>query len=192
VRRLEPTLLLAALASLSACEIRPEHPALAIATGDVAAPAPAQQCTAAEHRQFDFWVGTWTVTTPDGRPAGTNRIEAVLGGCALVERWSGAGGSHGTSLNYWDPAERAWFQSWIDDQGQPLRIRGGMRDGRMVLEGESADSGRVLVQRITWTPLDGDRLRQHWERSADGGRTWTTLFDGLYTREAASSPDGGT
>jgi hypothetical protein len=53
----------------------------------------------------------------------------------------------------------------------------------MVLEAESADSGRVVVQRISWTPLAADRVRQHWERSDDAGRTWVTVFDGTYTRE---------
>ena len=184
MRRPEPMLLLAAAGVLSACTIQRERPESAA----IAPPAP--QCATAEHRQFDFWVGTWTVTTPDGRAAGTNRIERVLGGCALLEQWSGAGGSRGTSLNYWDAGERAWFQSWIDDQGQPLRIRGGMREGRMVLEGESADTGGVVRHRIAWTPLAEGRLRQHWERSDDGGRTWTTSFDGVYAREAANSRDG--
>ena len=35
------------------------------------APAP---CAAAEHRQFDFWIGEWDVTNPAGAVAGKNRI----------------------------------------------------------------------------------------------------------------------
>lgn len=183
MRRLPPILLLVAAGLIPACALAQESSPSAAA----ASPS-AQQCSSPEHRQFDFWVGSWTVTGPNGRAAGTNRIERVLGGCALIERWSGASGSQGTSLNYYDAAERAWFQSWMDDQGQPLRLRGGLRDGRMVLEAEAADSGRVVVQRITWTPLDGGRVRQHWERSDDGGRTWATVFDGLYTREGDGTP----
>lgn len=56
-------------------------------------------CSAVEHRQFDFWIGRWEVFTPDGKKAGDNTIEAIDGGCALIERWRGNGGFTGTSLN---------------------------------------------------------------------------------------------
>ena len=42
---------------------------------ETTAPPP---CSGPEHRQFDFWVGEWDVTQPDGTPAGTNRIEIIL------------------------------------------------------------------------------------------------------------------
>ncbi len=31
-------------------------------------------CCTENHRAFDFWVGTWQVTNPDGSLAGTNTI----------------------------------------------------------------------------------------------------------------------
>ena len=146
--------------------------------------APAQGgCTSAEHRQFDFWVGRWDVRRPDGRAAGTNAIERVLDGCALVERWTGAGPSRGMSLNFYDAAAGRWRQSWVDNQGQPLLLVGGLRDGRMVLESATPDS--AARQRITWTPLAGGDVRQLWETSADGGATWSTAFDGRYSRRTA-------
>ena len=46
-------------------------------------------CQGAEARQFDFWLGRWEVFTPDGQKAGDNHIEAIDGGCALIERWRG-------------------------------------------------------------------------------------------------------
>jgi hypothetical protein len=144
---------------------------------------PTRGCTAAEHRQFDFWVGEWRVLNPAGRPAGTSRITAILDGCALLEEWTGAGGNTGKSLNFYDRAARAWTQTWIDNGGQPLRIKGGLRDGRMVMEAEHSDStGRVTVERITWTPIARDTVRQHWERSTDGRKTWVGSFDGRYVR----------
>jgi hypothetical protein len=146
--------------------------------------APAQTgCTSAQHRQFDFWVGRWDVRRPDGRAAGTNEIERVLDGCALVERWTGAGASRGMSLNFYDAAAGRWRQSWVDNQGQPLLLVGGLRDGRMVLESATPDG--AARQRITWTPLPGGDVRQLWETSADGGATWSTAFDGRYSRRAA-------
>ena len=56
---------------------------LALTVGDVGAgvrSAPAADARARsparrpQHRQFDFWLGDWDVTKPDGKAAGHNRI----------------------------------------------------------------------------------------------------------------------
>ena len=43
-----------------------------------------------------------------------------------------------------------------------------------------AIDGKPLRQRITWSKLDGGRVRQLWESSTDDGRTWSVAFDGTY------------
>jgi hypothetical protein len=43
------------------------------------------------------------------------------------------------------------------------------------------DTG-IDVQRITWTKNADATLRQLWESSTDGGKTWTVAFDGLYRK----------
>jgi hypothetical protein len=145
------------------------------------APAPPPDCSAPEFRQFDFWIGDWTVTA-GGRQAGVNRIERVLDGCALAEHWTSASGVAGTSLNFYDRASGAWHQAWTDARGGALRLTGGLVDGRMVMRSEpqSGPDGASLVQRITWSRESGGRVRQLWESSTDGGRTWSVAFDGLY------------
>ncbi len=148
-----------------------------------AAAAAARPCAAPEHRQFDFWIGEWSVTLPTGKAAGRNRISQILGGCALREEWTGARGTHGTSLNAWDAASKRWRQTWVDESGTVLLLEGGLSGGRMVLQGDlPADGGRLAKQRITWTPQSGGAVRQHWESSADGGKTWKTEFDGTYRK----------
>ena len=143
-------------------------------------PAP-KPCAAPEHRQFDFWVGEWDVTNPEGKTVGHNRISLVLGGCALREEWTSARGNTGTSLNAWDGEARLWRQTWVDDGGDVLLLAGGLQGGKMVLEGETAEAGgKKTRQRITWTPLSGGSVRQLWDSSADGGRTWKVVFDGTY------------
>lgn len=141
---------------------------------------PADACAAGEHRQFDFWIGSWEVTTPDGEVAGTNEIERVLGGCALRERWQGRGGMTGTSLNAYDPHAGTWHQTWVDDRGGFLLLSGGLQDGSMVLSGEMQDETGPVTHRITWTPLEGGRVRQLWEVRRGAG-DWEVLFDGLYS-----------
>ena len=145
--------------------------------------APGQACKAAEYHQFDFWIGQWNVTLPNGKRAGVNHIEPILGGCALRETWSGAGGSDGTSYNSYDATRRRWHQTWVDNQGSLLLLEGTFADGRMILEGETVDTaGQKQRQRITWEETSPGHVRQLWESSSDGGATWTTAFDGRYVK----------
>lgn len=137
-----------------------------------------------ESRQFDFWVGEWNVTTPDGKPAGQSRIELLPGRAGLLENWMGAGGFDGKSLNAYNGAKKQWQQFWVGGGGGILELAGGLVDGSMVLTGEHDVRGRHLIEKITWTPNADGSVRQHWEQSADGGKTWTTAFDGLYRRKA--------
>lgn len=147
------------------------------------APA-APSCAGVEHRQFDFWVGHWTVKGPAGKVAGTNEIAPILGGCALKESWTGAGGMSGTSLNAYDASDGHWHQTWVDDKGMVLKISGGLHEGRMVMSGETAQNGSTtrILHRITWEKVDDDHLRQVWETSTDKGATWSVAFDGRYER----------
>jgi hypothetical protein len=147
-------------------------------------PAPAvPDCSAPEHRQFDFWLGTWDVTVA-GKPAGVNRIESDLKGCVLVEQWTAASGGRGTSLNFYDRQTRAWNQTWIDQQGGALHLKGGLAGDRMVLQSDPLPDAKGVptVQRITWSPEPAGGIRQHWESTSDGGKTWTTAFDGKYVK----------
>jgi hypothetical protein len=152
-------------------------------------PAPAQQpggspCAGPEHRQFDFWLGEWEVRTEDGQLAGTNRITEELGGCVLRERWSGAGGGRGESLNAYDAATGRWHQTWVDGRGRLLLLDGGLDTlGRMVLRGESTGpDGAAVVNEISWEPRDDGTVVQTWSVSRDAGVSWRVLFKGIYAR----------
>jgi hypothetical protein len=137
-----------------------------------------------EARQFDFWLGDWDVTQPDGKNAGRNHIEKIGAGWGLLENWTGAGGGGvGKSLNTWLPDRKQWRQFWVGNGGA-LELIGGLNDrGEMVLAGTTATpAGGTQLERITWTPNADGTVRQHWQQSADGGVTWTTAFDGLYRR----------
>lgn len=134
-----------------------------------------------EFKQFDFWLGEWRVVDPQGTYQGSNRIEKTQGGCLLVENWKGAAGTTGTSMNFYDGHAKEWVQVWASP-GLQLEIRGGLVDGSMVLVGNAfyIQSGDYYPFRGTWTPMEGGIVRQHFEQSTDGGKTWTTWFDGRY------------
>ena len=140
---------------------------------------PAAACSLSSHHELDFWIGDWTVTE-HGKPAGTNRIDALLTGCALLENWSGVGGLKGNSLNFYDSSRRLWQQTWIDSSGSALNLEGHFIDGHMTLT--SLKPGVLSADRITWTPGKDGSVRQLWEHTDDAGKTWSTSFDGLYVR----------
>lgn len=154
-------------------------PGLALAQEEAPEPPP-NPCEREAFRQFDFWVGEWEVRNPEGKVVGHNTIERVLDGCALKESWRGAKGSAGHSFNMYDHTREIWHQTWVGGRGMLLLLEGGLRDGSMVLEGEyPGRDGVMRKQRITWTPKEDGRVRQHWQQSDDGGE-WRTVFDGLY------------
>ena len=158
--------------------------ASAEATATATPPAP-PKCDQPEHRQFDFWIGEWDVTGPDGSKAGVNVIEKILDGCVLNENWTGASGAvRGKSYNIYSRAKGKWHQTWVDSTGSLLEIEGGIVDGKMVLEGDGiGQGGQPIRHRITWTPNDDGSVRQHWQITSDGGATWNDAFDGLYKKK---------
>ncbi len=149
------------------------------ATAQASQPAP---CSAAEARQFDFWVGDWDVFNPAGKLAGTNRIEKIYG-CVLHESWHNAK-VQGQSFNVYDVDRGVWHQTWVDSTGSLLVIEGAFRDGSMRLSDATLPGKKdpKQVNEITWTPNADGSVRQHWRVSADGGKTWTTSFDGKYVK----------
>jgi hypothetical protein len=149
--------------------------------GNVLAATP--PCAEGPFREFDFWIGEWEVRDAQGKTAGINTISNEENGCVLVERWRPASGASGQSYNYYDPAAKRWNQLWIG-LGLLLHMEGGFRDGSMRLEGplQYLAQGRITTLRGTWTPLADGRMRQLFEESEDGGKTWIVWFDGYYSR----------
>jgi hypothetical protein len=153
--------------------------------GRTGAGGAARPCQAAEHRQFDFWVGQWEALGAAGKKAGQSRVELIANGCALPEQWTGGGGVSGKSLNIYSSGERRWHQTWVDNSGVLLLLAGGFVGRSMVLSmsGPSAGDPKVTqTQRITWTPGADGSVRRLWESSIDAGRSWIVRFDGRHVR----------
>ena len=151
-------------------------------------------CTGPEYKQFDFWLGDWEVVGPAGQVLGHNRISKRYGGCVVVEEWQGAGsGMSGSSFNIYDLSTRQWHQFWVDSTGlnwlssdragNPVTLRGGFADGAMVMTSHPDTLPSIGMSRATWRPLPQGGLRQTFESSTDGGKTWTLSFDGVYKKK---------
>ena len=134
-----------------------------------------------EYRQFDFWVGEWDVQTPQGQLAGTNSVQLILGDCVVFENWTGARGMQGKSFNVYNASKGKWQQTWVDSSGSVLELSGEYRDNQMRFTGQTKTrDGKTQLERLTFTKISNDKVRQFWEQSTDDGKTWTVAFDGMY------------
>ncbi|PZR72713.1 MAG: hypothetical protein DLM73_12700 [Chthoniobacterales bacterium] len=163
----------------AAIEGQPSPTPAAAATATPPPPA----CVAPEFRQFDFWIGRWKVTNPKGVQVGTSEITRQSEGCAIREQWLSAHGTGGTSINYYDEADRQWHQDWVGGDGTILHLHGGLVDGAMVISGETKSAKGPYLNRITYTPLADGKVKQEWTISSDGGKTWQTTFLGIYEKQ---------
>jgi tetratricopeptide (TPR) repeat protein len=143
---------------------------------------------APEFRQFDFWIGDWNVTSA-GAPAGESHVEKILNECVIWENWTGTSGVSGKSFNAWDSTQNEWRQSYYDSTGTVSEYHGRFANKKMVLVADGllpGSDGKLQPTKLRMTFFDMDgTVRQLGENSTDGGATWQTAYDLLYTRKPA-------
>ena len=134
--------------------------------------------------QMDFWLGDWECRWDGGE--GTNRIEKILDGRVIFERFDGRPGMNllGRSWSVYDPVIGKWRQTWVDNEGTYLDLAGGREGDRFVLVlvrlAEETPFKRMIFQNITHQAFDW-----HWQASADRGKSWTDSWYIRYRRRAA-------
>lgn len=174
----------------------PAKPATPVTPAASVAPTtPVAACASPEHRQLDFWIGDWDVSVHAraapgsdqwGEAKGRQRIESILGGCAISESFTSAGPKtpwSGRSYSSWQPALGKWRQTWVDDSGGFLAFTGGIEDGEMRLYGEPRTANGVSFQmRMVWKNVAADSLRWEWQRSTDNWATSTVMMVVDYAR----------
>jgi hypothetical protein len=152
-----------------------------------AAPPPA--CESPEHRQFDFWVGSWDVYRTDtDQLVAHSLIEKLYGGCAVRENWIPINGfGAGGSLNSYRPEEKRWRQVYTGAGNGWADYAGGMDGGAMVIVGTKVmPNGSKTPVRITYEPKDGGVVQTGYQ-SADGGKTWALTYQFAYRPAGSSS-----
>jgi hypothetical protein len=138
-----------------------------------------------KHTEFDFWVGNWEVTNPNGTKAGDNKIEKTQGNCVLTENWTSATpGYTGTSNNFYNTKTNQWEQIWVDNSGGVLHLKGNKVGNQMILQTdkETNKEGKTFFHRVTWTDNDDGTVRQLWETITEG-KEIVIAFDGLYKKK---------
>ncbi len=143
-----------------------------------------ENCNSPNHRAFDFWLGNWQVTTNADTIILHNSITIVNRGCTLLEQYSTPSGYVGKSLNIYDQQSQQWHQTWTDNNGLLLKLSGNIIKKSMVMTGETIDKDKnTILNKITWTPNPNGTVRQHWQISKNKGKSWRSIFDGLYTKK---------
>jgi hypothetical protein len=149
-------------------------------------------------RDFDFWMGRWTVHNRrlKHRLAGSHEWEEfeatsiawpILEGLGNEDQFETDfdGGFTGMSFRFFDPATNRWAIYWADTR------RPGALDspvfGRFygdvgIFEGEDTFEGRPILVRFTWYGARSDSPRWEQAFSDDGGETWETNWIMEFTR----------
>jgi hypothetical protein len=141
-------------------------------------------------KALDFWVGSWNVVDSTGANVGTNKIEKILGGCAVTELWHEPDGSEGRSLFYFVASQRQWKQVWVTPMAL---VPGGLKEKHLIAQGPGmvrfqgeiiGPRGGLILDRTTLTKMKDGRVRQVIEISRDGGTTWRVNFDAIYVSKS--------
>ena len=136
---------------------------------------PTAPCADAAFRQFDFWIGEWTIL-----PNVPSSVTRETSGCAIFEHYRPTG-LEAKSISIYDPRDGRWHQTYIvkGNTGQPLLMTGGLEGDKMVMY---VRSGGSITQRWTWERIDANTVTQKSERTTDNGATYTLGFLGTYKR----------
>ena len=149
----------------------------------------ATPCDDSEFRQFDFWLGDWEVTSAaDGVRRGSSHISREMNGCVVWENWTSAGTPYfGKSYNTWNPNLKRWEQYWVDSSAGVMFFHGNLKDSVMDYWTDDVPQagGGTLLRHLQFFNLGPDKVRQFSQGSSDGGKTWNTEYDFIYTRAPA-------
>lgn len=131
-------------------------------------------------RQFDFWLGQWDVESAGAKIAHSS-IQSLADGCIILENWMPLAAPPGKSWNVLNQTTGKWEQTWMS-AGKLAKLEGEIKDGAMRFTSMPGSAPPGTRTRMSFTPNSDGTIRQLWESSADEGKTWTPLFDGIYRR----------
>jgi hypothetical protein len=178
--------------------------AAAIVSAQEATPeeTPEPYTLAEESHQLDWFIGAWSV---DSRylldPATeewfeetvTSTIEPIIGGFALMERYTGTFAGtpiDAVSIRTYNSAIGKWQQRWLDNTSPGFAAYTGQyADGEFIAYADRGYSPEIeggtekeTGAREIFFDIEADRFSWRWETTADGGATWTTVWTLEYTR----------
>lgn len=142
--------------------------------------------TAKDSTLFDFWVGEWDLTwkNADGSIGkGSNRIEKTLDGKVIQENFRDVKGFKGTSISVFNTQRFTWHQAWADNQGGYFNFVGDIEGDKRIFRTIPRNvNDKTVILRMVFYNIKQDSLDWDWERSDDGGQTWSLQWRINYQR----------
>lgn len=143
-------------------------------------------------RQFDFWLGDWSVIGDDAFAGGdTITTYGLGGGICVLQSLEFYDGYQLSGVAVYHPQDRIWNFVSIDSNGQHIDLTGGLQSGRMTLTGILTGPDEVpgTQARMTFDRPSDREIAQTLEVSIDGGQTWTVRRALRYARGAIAAPE---
>jgi hypothetical protein len=143
-------------------------------------------CSAnSETRQFDYWLGEWSIATNEKPGTATSKVYLSLDKCAVIESWNDGKGHSGENIFAYSFDDHSWRGMFVDNRGHAhVFVDGKVSDGSAEFDGPSRGSnGEAVLNRIRVVRVSPHEVKQTWEKSTDNGATWTTVFSGNYMRK---------
>ncbi len=140
-------------------------------------------------RDFDFWMGRWTVRNRrlKERLKGSTEWEEFEATCVARPLLDGVGNEDefrgdfkgpfiGMSFRFFDVARKRWAIYWADNRHGTLEppVFGTFSGSVGHFEGDDVFDGKPIRVRFLWTRVDTPAPRWEQAFSTDGGKTWET------------------
>lgn len=153
-------------------------------TAAFAASGPGTCAASVENRQFDFWVGDWTIAAPGASSSSISNVSLSLDHCLLVEKWNGGKGHSGENIFAYSADDKSWYGMFADNMGRAhVFTAGHVASGLAEFDGTNrGPNGETVLDKVKVVRIAPNKVEQTWEKSTDNGATWTTVFRGEYTR----------
>ncbi len=140
------------------------------------------------NHDFDFWIGDWNCyRTGTQILSGTSHVEAMAGGCAILENYSATQAYSGKSFNFYDTIKGKWEQNWIGSGGSSDRQRyynGEYKNGSMHFTYEIVNTdGSKTKGTFIFYNISKDSVRQYQDVTDDSGKIISVTYDLTYLRK---------
>ena len=135
-------------------------------------------------RQFDYWLGDWTISTNENPGTAASKVTLSLGNCVITENWRDGKGHSGENFFAYSFDDHSWRGMFVDNRGHShVFVDGKVAGGTAEFDGPSrGPNGEAVLNRIRVVRISPNEVKQTWEKSTDNGASWTTVFAGTYSR----------
>lgn len=142
--------------------------------------------SASPESDLNFWLGNWEMDShqpqPDGsvkfaKGAATNTIDRIQEGKVIHEKFKMPGFT-GESWSVYNPNDKTWRQTWIDNSGAYLVLEGGKVGEEFILN----QTYPAQPMRMRFTKITPTSFTWLWERKVES--EWTLAWQLDYRRKS--------